>query len=172
MVRNRNLVQPKCAFSCTFSRIASPKMLTNQTVTNQFMLRIILFEKAGDSSMLHDLMMCFLKRIGFHYKQENGTKIAQKDIAFQVLLGVMMLWWCLSHEGALETFLSMRNPLTFKGDERLGKHQQVSAIQAPTMRPPRASTSRTRVPFARPPMLGLQLISPTLAAGDGVTSTV
>lgn len=42
----------------------------------------------------------------------------------------------------------------------------------PTMRPSRASTSRTSVPFARPPMLGLQLISPTLEAGDGVTSSV
>lgn len=40
------------------------------------------------------------------------------------------------------------------------------------MRPSRASTSRTRVPFARPPMLGLQLISPMLAAGEGVTRMV
>lgn len=41
-----------------------------------------------------------------------------------------------------------------------------------TMRPSKASTSLTRVPFARPPMLGLQLISPMLAAGRGVTSKV
>ena len=41
-----------------------------------------------------------------------------------------------------------------------------------TMRPSRASTSLTRVPFASPPMLGLQLISPMLAVGRGVTSTV
>lgn len=40
------------------------------------------------------------------------------------------------------------------------------------MRPPSASTSRTRVPLASPPMLGLQLISPMLAEGDGVTKTV
>lgn len=40
------------------------------------------------------------------------------------------------------------------------------------MIPSRASTSRTSVPLARPPMLGLQLISPMEAAGDGVTSTV
>lgn len=42
----------------------------------------------------------------------------------------------------------------------------------PTIRPSRASTSRTNVPFARPPMLGLQLISPMLAAGEGVTRMV
>lgn len=41
-----------------------------------------------------------------------------------------------------------------------------------TMRPSRASTSLTRVPFASPPMLGLQLISPMLAEGRGVTSNV
>lgn len=41
-----------------------------------------------------------------------------------------------------------------------------------TMRPSRASTSLTRVPFASPPMLGLQLISPMLAVGRGVTSNV
>ena len=41
-----------------------------------------------------------------------------------------------------------------------------------TMRPSRASTSRTRVPLARPPMLGLQLISPMLAAGAGVINSV
>ena len=40
------------------------------------------------------------------------------------------------------------------------------------MRPSRASTSLTSVPLARPPMLGLQLISPMLAAGEGVTSSV
>lgn len=41
-----------------------------------------------------------------------------------------------------------------------------------TMRPSRASTSLTRVPLARPPMLGLQLISPMLAPGEGVTRSV
>lgn len=41
-----------------------------------------------------------------------------------------------------------------------------------TMTPPRASTSLTRVPLARPPMLGLQLSSPMLVDGDGVTSKV
>lgn len=41
-----------------------------------------------------------------------------------------------------------------------------------TMRPSRASTSRTRVPLARPPMLGLQLISPMLAPGAGVIRSV
>lgn len=40
------------------------------------------------------------------------------------------------------------------------------------MRPSSASTSRTRMPLARPPMLGLQLIWPTLASGAGVTSSV
>ena len=40
------------------------------------------------------------------------------------------------------------------------------------MIPPRASTSRTRVPFARPPILGLQLISPMLSLGFGVTRSV
>ena len=40
------------------------------------------------------------------------------------------------------------------------------------MSPSRASTSLTSVPLARPPMLGLQLISPMLAAGEGVTSSV
>lgn len=41
-----------------------------------------------------------------------------------------------------------------------------------TMRPSRASTSLTRVPLARPPMLGLQLISPMLPPGEGVTRSV
>ena len=41
-----------------------------------------------------------------------------------------------------------------------------------TMRPSRASTSLTRVPLARPPMLGLQLISPMLDPGEGVTRSV
>lgn len=40
------------------------------------------------------------------------------------------------------------------------------------MSPSKASTSRTKVPFASPPMLGLQLISPMLALGCGVTRTV
>lgn len=49
---------------------------------------------------------------------------------------------------------------------RLPNHSQL------TMRPSKASTSRTSVPFARPPMEGLQLISPMEATGEGVTSTV
>ena len=40
------------------------------------------------------------------------------------------------------------------------------------MSPSKASTSLTRVPLASPPMLGLQLISPMLAPGEGVTSKV
>lgn len=40
------------------------------------------------------------------------------------------------------------------------------------MRPSKASTSLTRVPLASPPILGLQLISPMLASGRGVTSKV
>ena len=40
------------------------------------------------------------------------------------------------------------------------------------MSPSKASTSLTRVPLASPPMLGLQLISPMLAPGEGVTRRV
>ena len=45
-------------------------------------------------------------------------------------------------------------------------------IGACTMSPSSASTSLTSVPLASPPMLGLQLISPMLACGRGVTSKV
>lgn len=48
----------------------------------------------------------------------------------------------------------------------------VRDVQGRTIRPSSASTSRTRMPLARPPMLGLQLIWPILAAGAGVMSSV
>lgn len=78
----------------------------------------------------------------------------------------MAIWSGASVSHALLHVKSVHHKAWVQRFMKLGRHEAL------TMRPPRASTSRTRVPFARPPMLGLQLISPTLAAGAGVTRIV
>lgn len=157
------------AFACTVSRLRSPKLLhlpQLRLLPIPVLTRKMLSEKADDPPMIQNT---FLTSLALQHKR---TYKAQNGKCLRVPLGVLKLQCCLSRNSTLEIFLAMHNLLSFKGHKHMGEKQPMALIEAPTMRPPRASTSRTRVPFARPPMLGLQLISPTLAAGEGVTSIV
>ena len=96
-----------------------------------------------------------------------------------------MCWWlmsfaehtcarsCIAFSTATTPSCIWIRPLLLRTSHiRQSSKRTVSDVQGRTIRPSSASTSRTRMPLARPPMLGLQLIWPMLAAGAGVTSSV